>query len=160
MTPLYNDDFHIRARERERANYNSINTSFRYYRKKLKLTNEQVEELFGDVWSDPALMQKACDTWKSQFAMRRRQERNRRALLRENERLDRLIQTGLMEKATPSMKKHMEEVENEVVDEEDERITGMGVPAMGDSTRCATCGDWKDYACEDIYICMNGCGSA
>jgi len=94
MTPLYTDDFHVRARDRERANYNSIRTSFRYYNKKFKLTDEQVEKQFGDVWSDPALMQTACDTMKSQLAMQRRRQRNVRALQRENERLDRLIETG------------------------------------------------------------------
>jgi len=126
MTPLYTDDFHVRARDRERANYNSIRTSFRYYSKKFKLTDEQVEEQFGDVWSDPALMQTACDTMKSQLAMQRRRQRNVRALQRENERLDRLIETGVpravMEKelsqfhkkATLSMKKYMQEVANEV----------------------------------------------
>jgi ankyrin repeat protein len=32
--------------------------------------------------------------------------------------------------------------------------TGLGNPIDMDSSRCPSCGQYKDYACEDIYICM------
>jgi len=39
-----------------------------------------------------------------------------------------------------------------------DNLTYAGNHRMGgDSTRCKTCKQWKTYACEDIYVCMNGC---
>eukprot|EP00483_Globobulimina_turgida_P000902 UN00903 len=39
-----------------------------------------------------------------------------------------------------------------------EETTGMGNPVMGDSERCSDCGQWKDYACDDVYICYDCIG--
>lgn len=41
-----------------------------------------------------------------------------------------------------------------------QRITGMGHPVTGDSERCSTCGKYKDYMCEDMYMCFNCPGSS
>ena len=38
-----------------------------------------------------------------------------------------------------------------------EATTSMGYPVMGDSERCKTCGQWQDYVCEDVFMCM-ACG--
>lgn len=140
---LYTDDYHVRCRERERANYNSTLHSFRYHMKKEKLTDEQIESRFGNVWNDVALMQKACDTMKNDNAMKRRRRRTVVLLQREMERLE-CLENSLKEPVAKEEDKS-----------DDEPTTGMGVPVMGDSTRCSRCGAWKDYMCEDTYMCMN-----
>lgn len=33
-------------------------------------------------------------------------------------------------------------------------LTGQGNPVDADSTRCTACGNWMDYGCEDIYVCI------
>ena len=35
-----------------------------------------------------------------------------------------------------------------------EGMTGMGLPVGGDSDCCRLCGNWMDYAEDDVYICM------
>ncbi len=140
---LYTDDYHVRARERERANYNSTRCSFRYHMKREKLTDEQIESRFGDVWNDIVLMQKACDSMKNDNAMKRRRRRTVVLLQKEMERLDRLSEVS------------QEPIAKEEDKSDDEPTTGMGLPVMGDSTRCSRCGAWEDYLCEDTYMCMN-----
>eukprot|EP01083_Nonionella_stella_P095840 269177_1 len=49
-------------------------------------------------------------------------------------------------------------MEEQFMEFEEEELTGMGNPVMGDSTRCPTCHQYQDYACEDIYICYNCIG--
>ena len=34
------------------------------------------------------------------------------------------------------------------------RLTGEGNPVDGDSERCPECGQWQDYAGDDVYLCM------
>ena len=34
-------------------------------------------------------------------------------------------------------------------------LTVLGHAPMGDSERCRGCGHWMDYACDDIFVCMN-----
>jgi len=37
-----------------------------------------------------------------------------------------------------------------------ELLTGEGNPVMGDSEICPTCGEWMDYASDDVFLCF-GC---
>jgi hypothetical protein len=127
MTPIYNDELHIRARNNMRAAYDSTRSSFKYYSKQFKLTDDAIKQRFGDVWNDLVLMQNACDVMKKEKAMKRRRQRNVRALVQEIDRLDRLIEakapqenikeelSQFNKKATPSMKKYLQEVNNEIV---------------------------------------------
>jgi hypothetical protein len=39
-------------------------------------------------------------------------------------------------------------------DSDEEQLTGMGYPVMGDSSRCPTCDEWKDYISNGMYMCM------
>lgn len=44
-------------------------------------------------------------------------------------------------------------------DPSEDEVTGLGAPVMGDSSRCPDCGSYKDYVCEDVYMCI-GCPGA
>ena len=87
MTPIYDDDAHVRAREYERARYDSVKASFKYYRKTLQLTDDAIEKRIGDVWNDPVKMANACEFLKAEQLRKRRLGRTVRLLKREEAKL-------------------------------------------------------------------------